>query len=345
VALGPFVFWQLFFDGNGLWFDLFMGLIILVSYFFVQKKKYFWAGFFWVLAFVTKQTAAFFIIPIAVEILREKKNITQNVKKFILGIIPVTALSILVLWVFGILPSFIHWAIYFGIFVLPKAQGQVQLPDLKALAVTVFPFLIFIPLILKNFKKNINLLIWAIAGALGAYPRFEYFHIQPATTFLAFGTGIFFSEKPWKNKIIKIFLIFYILGSLYLFGGFFMRNWREGTRFYEQDVQDVISYIDLNTKPTDKIFVMNWWDSTYSLSYRLPAVDPYVPQLSWYMELPGIQEKMVADLKSVKPKLIILYPYSDSGLSAYTPQKVYGYIMQNYKLKEKVDDVEILIPR
>jgi hypothetical protein len=132
------------------------------------------------------------------------------------------------------------------------------------------------------------------------------------------------------------------LGSLSLFGGFFMRDWGEGTRFYEQDVRDVIAYVDSNTKLTDRIFVMNWWDNVYSLSDRLPATDPWIPQLSWYTEIPGIQEKMVADLNSTKPKLIILYPYSDSGLSAYIPQKVYNYVMQNYKLKEKVDDVDIL---
>jgi hypothetical protein len=54
---------------------------------------------------------------------------------------------------------------------------------------------------------------------------------------------------------------------------------------------------------------------------------------------------MVKDLESSKPKLIILYPYSDSGLSAYIPQKVYDYVMQNYKLREKVDNIEILVPK
>jgi hypothetical protein len=94
---------------------------------------------------------------------------------------------------------------------------------------------------------------------------------------------------------------------------------------------------------SDKIFVVNWWDNVYALSDRLPAINPWVPQLSWYTEIPGIQDKMVTDLKLSKPKLIILFPYSESGLSAYIPQKVYDYVRQNYKLKEKVDDVDILI--
>lgn len=345
VALGSFAIWQVFFDGNGLWFDLFMGVIVLVSYFFVRKKNYFWAGIFWAFAFLSKQTAIWFLIPIGLEIVRlaSEDSPIKWVIKFIQGVLVISVPFVLTLWISGVLPSFYKWAINFGIFVLPKAQGQVQLPDLRSLAVSLFPFLIFAPLIWKTGRKNINLLVWAIVGGLGAYPRFEYFHFQPAIPFLALATGVFFSTKFWKNTLVEIFIIFYVLGSLYLFGGFFMRNFQEGTRFYEQDAQDMISYVRSNTKLGDKIFVMNWWDNIYALSDRLPAVDPWVPQLSWYTELPGIQGKMIEDLKSSKPKLVILNPYSESGLSAYIPQKVYNYVMQNYKLKEKVDGIDILI--
>jgi len=189
------------------------------------------------------------------------------------------------------------------------------------------------------------LLLWAVAGALGAYPRFEYFHFQPAVPYLAIATGIFFSGKFLKEKLIKIFLVVYALGSLYLFGGFFMRNFNEGIRFYESDVQDLVLYVKTNTNQGDKIFVMNWWDNIYALTDTLPAVDPWVPQLSWYTELPRIQEKMVNDLALSKPKIIILNPYSESGLSAYIPQKVFDYIIANYRLKQKLDGIEILIPK
>jgi hypothetical protein len=217
------------------------------------------------------------------------------------------------------------------------------LPDLKNLITSIFPFLIFIPLISKSKIHNLNLLIWAIAGSLGAYPRFEYFHFQPAIPFLAIASGIFFSTKFSKDTLIKTFIVFYALGSVYLFGGFFMRNFKEGVRFYGSDVQDVVSYIKSNTTSNDKIFVMNWWDNIYPLTDTLPATDPWVPQLSWYMEIPGVQEKMVEGLVSSKPGLIILNPYSETGLSAYVPQKVYNYVIANYKFKEQVDGLKILV--
>ena len=341
--------WMMVYDGNGLWFDLFMGVFALASYYHTQKKNFFLAGIFWALAFLSKQTAIWFLIPICLEIINvrpaSEDSPIKRIIKFVEGVFIVLVPFTFILWFLGILPAFINWAVKFGIFILPKAQGQIQLPDLKNLIVSVFPFIIFIPLIWKTGRKNINLLIWVIAGSLGAYPRFEYFHLQPAIPFLAIAIGLFFSTKLSKSSVIKTFVIFYTLGSVYLFGGFFMRNFKEGVRFYENDVRDVVSYVKSNTNPGDRIFVMNWWDNIYALSDRLPSVDPWIPQLSWYMETLGIQEKMVEDLKSSKPKIILLNPYSETGLSAYIPQKVYNYVTANYVSKEKVDGIEILVPK
>ena len=345
--------WMMVYDGNGLWFDLALVPLSISLFYLVYQKKYFASGILWGLTFLTKQTTIWFLIPVFLSVIKDLNILRRPLKgdpckvvgTFILGAFVILLLFIIALLIFGILPDFWNWAVNFGIFVLPKAQGQIQLPDLKNLIVSVFPFLIFIPLIWKTGRKNINLLMWAIAGSLGAYPRFEYFHFQPAIPFLALATGIFFSTKFSKSILIKSFLTFYLLGSIYLFGGFFMRNFKEGVRFYESDVKGVVTYVKSNTNPGDRIFVMNWWDNIYALSDRLPSVDPWIPQLSWYMETLGIQEKMVEDLKVSKPKLIILNSYSETGLSAYIPQKVYNYVIANYKLKEKVDGIEILVPK
>lgn len=342
-ALGSFAFWQLFFDGNGLWFDLFMGIFAFVSFYFLQKKKYFWTGIFLGLAFISKQTAIWFLLPVVYEIFVAKKKKISAFVNLVKGGGLVSVIFILILLVFKILPDFYEWAIQFGIFILPRAQGQIQLPDLRGLSISLLPFVIFIPLFYQTKRKYLNLLFWSFAGLLGAYPRFEYFHFQPAIPYLAIALGIFFANLNWKNKIIKTFSILYIFGSIFLFGGFFMRNFNEGVRFYEQDVRGVVAYVKSNTNTTDKIFIMNWWDNVYALSDREPAVDPWVPQLSWYMELPGIQEKMINNLQENKPKLILINPYTETGLSAYIPREVYNYVTQNYFLRGKVDEIDIFI--
>ena len=346
ITLGVFAFWNLFYDGNGLWFDLYMGLMAFCSFYFARQKKWLWTGVFWALAFISKQTAVWFLIPIGLEMVNGKwLKVKKNIRSFIPGTLAIIVPFIVILAAFGILSDFWNWAVKFGIFILPKAQGQIQLPDFKNLAVAIFPFLVFIPLVLKSGRKNLDILLWAIAGGLGAFPRFEFFHFQPVVPFLAIATGLVFEKVKKEKKLFKPFVPVYITVSIILFAGFFMRNFKEGTRFYEANVVNVITFVNYNTKPGDKIFVLNWWDNIYALTDTLPATDPWVPQLSWYIEIPGVQEKMVEDLKANPPKMIIYNSYTMSGLSSYIPQKVYNFVTENYKLSGKVDGVEILIKK
>jgi hypothetical protein len=344
VAVAANVLWLTFFDGNGLWFDLYMGLLAFCSFYFAKQKRWVWVGIAWALAMISKQTAVWFLIPIGFELIQSAKQKVQKISHLVFGSVVIFLLFTVALSLSRILPSFYDWAINFGIITLPQAMGQIQLPALKNLSVALFPFLIFLPLFLKLKFKSTNLFLWAFAGMLGAYPRFEYFHFQPAIPFLAIATGIVIGSYKSGGRLIKSFLVSYLVISVFLFGGYFMRNYKEGVRFFEKDVSDVVTYVKANSNEGDKIFVMNWWENIYPLTDTLPATDPWVPQLSWYQELPSIQDEEVIDLANSKPKLILLQNYSDSGLSSYIPQKVYNYVMANYELKERVDGIDILIP-
>ncbi len=335
---------QIFFDGNGLWFDLMLAPLSLFTYYLMIQKKYFWSGVVWALMFLTKQTAVWFLIPMGITILQNKTEKFNLSKSTFFGALSVIGLFTLILIVFGIFPDFYNWAIKFGVFILPGSQGQIQLPDIKNLIIAIFPFTIFLPFLLNKKTRNVILLLWAMVGAMGVYPRFEYFHIQPALPFLAIVLGLVITQIKRKG-LVKLFMIFYLVGSIYLFANYFMRNWREGTRFLEADVASIVSYVKNNTQENEKIFVLNWWDNIYPLTKTIPATDPWVPQLAWYQNTSGIQEKEIEDLKSSKPKLILFKEYEQTGLAAYVPQRVYEYVIENYKLKEKIDGIQILIPR
>ncbi len=369
LSLVTYALWLLFYDGNSLWFDIYMGVLAFCSFYFVKGKRWVWAGVFWALAFLSKQTAVWFLIPIAAEMVDIKWLMIKNILrqplkvrpckvfgKFILGATVVAVPFVLLLFIFNLLPPFWDWAVKFGVFTLPKAQGQIQLPTVKNLVVALFPFTVFLFLISKTFGRKqlatnhqpltISLFLWAIAGMMGAYPRFEYFHILPAVPYLAIASGKVFSGLNDGKKIFFRFLIFlYILGSLFLTAKYFSRDFKGGIRFYESEVTKVVDYVKYSTEVGDRIFVLNFWDNIYALTDTLPSTDPWVPQLSWYMEMPGIQEKMVEDLKRNPPKLVVYYPYTVSGLSSYIPEKVYDYVTENYKISQKVDGLEILVPK
>ncbi|MGB6881997.1 MAG: glycosyltransferase family 39 protein [Microgenomates group bacterium] len=332
---------QLFYEGNGLWFDLALVPIALIIFYFVKKKEYLWAGVFWALAFLTKQTAFWFLLPVGLMFF--PNEVFEKIKKFILGICIVFFPTLLIIWAIGILPDFIYWAFKFGIGTLPKASGQVNLPTIRQLATSLLPFsvFIFLPFVQKR-KKDLILVVWAICGFLGAFPRFELFHFQPALPFLAIGAGMVFVNIKKFKPVFNHLLLGYALLILVLVSRSFAREWGRGNRFFEPEVVNLASYVKENTEPNDKIYVLNAWDSIYAWSDTLPAVMPWIPHLPWYMELPGVQEDIVSGLDIVRPKLILQGEYSETGLGSYKPKLIDEFIKDNYEISDKIGGYLIL---
>ena len=299
ISLAFYIPLQLFYEGNGLWFDLALAPIALIIFYFLKKKNYSWAGVFWALAFLVKQTAFWFLIPIGLMFVSKKT--LEKAKKFVLGVIFVFLPSLLIIWALGILPDFIYWAFKFAIGILPKVSGQISFPTLRQLVIALIPFSILglLPFVLKNNKERVELSTWVIFGFLGAFPRWGLFHFQPALPFLAIIGGLVFSRIKRLKSVFSSLLVAYAMLVLILISRFYTREWGRGDRFFEPDVLRITSYIKEKTRSNDKIYLLNAWDSVYALSDTLPAARPWIPHLAWYMELPGAQEDIVSDLDIV----------------------------------------------
>jgi len=348
VALISLVFYiplQLFYEGNGLWFDLALAPIVLVIFYLLKKKEYLWAGVFWALAFLVKQTAFWFLIPIGLMFVSRKT--LEKAKKFVLGVIFVFLPSLLIIWALGILPDFIYWAFKFAIGILPKASGQISFPTLRQLVIALIPFSILglLPFVLKNNKERVELSTWVIFGFLGAFPRWGLFHFQPALPFLAIAGGLVFSRIKKLKPVFTSLLVVYVVLVLILISRFYTREWGKGNRFFEPDVLRITSYIKEKTRSNDKIYLLNAWDSVYALSGTLPAARPWIPHLPWYMELPGVQKGIVSDLTENRPEFIVRQPYTETGLSSYKPELVDEFINQHYQLDDKIGGYLVFTPR
>lgn len=338
-SLVAFIFWQLFYDGNGLWFDLYMGVLAFVSFYFVKEKKYGWAGIAWGLAFISKQTAVWFLIPIFYSLFRDFTG--TRARKFIVGGLMVASLMSFLLYIFNIWPAFVNWAVKFGVFTLPRAQGQINYPSIRQIAVSLFPFAVFLSLLLKKRKEALSLGLWSFAGILGAYPRFELFHFQPAVFYLAISSGLVFSGLV-KNKFIKALLVLYVALSIVLFGRFLTRNWNKGVRFYDKTVKQVSQKVSALTNSGQYIYVLNYWDNIYALTDTRPAIDPWVPYLPWYITQKGTEDKMLEGLFKTSPKIIVRGDFTQTGLSSFKAEKLVDFVSKNYTVSEKIDNVEIL---
>jgi hypothetical protein len=349
LSLIIFIPLQIFYEGNGLWFDLYLVLPALFTFYFLRKRQYFYAGILWALSFLVKQTAIWFLFPITINTIYTLQGGTLQglIKKIFMltmGTLIIFLPAGIIIWSFGILPDYIFWAYEFGTKVLPMSQGQIYFPGIKQAVVALLPFsIILLSFASKSKKKYLGVFIWGIFGSLGVIPRWELFHFQPALPFMAMGTALILIDfKKYKYKFNFMFL--YILLLIVLPNATLLRNLNKDVRFYEDNIVNLSAYIDRETQDGSEILLINAWDNVYNLSSTLPATRPWYPHLSWYMELVGVQEEIVKDLQTSNPKIIVMKPFTDSGLSSYKPVKIFNYIKDNYQQKDTVEEYIILRP-
>lgn len=343
-----FVFWQPFFEGNGFWFDLVLAPLGLLTFYFLNEKRTFWSGLLFGIALSIKQTAFWFFLPILITFWLIREFRFRPFLRFCLGLIIPLIFCLFYLLGTGLIKEFYQWAINFGIFYLPKAPGQVLLPTIKQVLALGAPYgfcLLAVVLMIKKqiSEKDVNLmflfLVWSLFGVLGVFSRWEYFHFQPSLPFLSILSGMVIFQliplmKKRLNLLILMFLISVLIGSFYLQQRFYRLNWEKPTRFFEDEILQVAVWLKENTEPLEKIYILNSWDHLYALSNTLPAVSPLIHTLPWHLEYPGMQEKYVADLKMIKPRIIVFEPYREKGLGSYKPEKIDNYLNENYTLEE-----------
>ncbi|MFC1710096.1 glycosyltransferase family 39 protein [Patescibacteria group bacterium] len=342
LSLALYIPFQVMYEGNGLWFDLPLTSLALLIYYLLRTKKYLLGGMIWGVSFFTKQTAAWFVIPITVQTLIQNRKVKFSylIKPYIqigLGIGLVFLLVIIVLWVIGLLPSFHQWAIDYGIRVLPREKGQISLPNAKLLLVSLIPFsiLFILPFVTKK-KDWLVLVTWTIVAFMGVYPRWGLFHFQPALPFLAISGGLVLSKLNKVGSFLKITALIYMGLVLLLFGKYFVRSINTPDRFLEDDTFTVSEYINDKVGDNGEVYIMNTWDNIYVFSNTVPSSGYWVPHLSWVMDQPGVQEKLVRQLENNKPEIIIMRPYGMNDLSSYKPELIDEFLSQNYGLVEEV---------
>jgi len=330
---------QILYEGNGVWFDLALAPFALLIFYLLRQRKYFWLGFLWALSFLTKQTAFWLLVPIGMGLLNKLK--INRLKKFALGILLTAFLTAIFFLALNLWRDFYFWAIRFGIGVLPQSQGQIYLPGIRQLFLSLAPFVILVPLVLQKNKRNLDLVFWASAGLLGIFPRFELFHFQPALPFLAIGAGI--TLVRFINR--KYCTFFITVGYLILSIVVVTKLWGKGTRFFEPEIYQTAAFIKSITSPGEAIYLINAWDNLYVLSDTVPTIRPLVPHLFWYMEQPGIQDEIVSDLVRTRPRVIIQGEYSCEGLGAYRPAKIMDFVSHNYEVSGKIYKYLIWVPK
>ncbi len=340
LSLAFFILFQVYYDGNGIWFDHALAVYSLTIFYILEKKNHFLVGVFWALAFLTKQTAFWFSLPVLYYLLVSKEKI-KFVTDLIKGALLVLSLFFLALTIFGIQNDYFAWSIVFGIGVLPKLAAKVS--SVRMMIASFAPYLVFLPLFaVKMKKKPTTILLWSIAGMMGAIPRFELFHFQPALPFLALGSAlllIYFLEA--KRTFFSFVSLSILLLVFTITGRGVARRFLKEDRFYTADDKKIASVISGLTTPNQAIFVTNYWDNLYALTETFPSTRPFIPQLTQYMSQPGFEAKNVSDLISNPPKIVIRGRFIGPD-DPFRFEKINDFIDNNYQMVDSVGAVDIL---
>ena len=317
----------LIFEGNGLWFDHALAPIALLLYWLLTKRRFFWAGVTFALGVFTKQTFVWFSLAVVFYFFAKKLK-DKSFAIMVFGGLLSTIFVLAVLQLLGLLPSFYFWTVVFGVFYLPTAAGQISFPAMRQL---VFAGL---PLTAAFFSPE--LIPWVIAGSLGVFPRWELFHFQPALPFVALALAALVAQKS-RAKLAY----FYFAVILVFFVRFLVINFNSSVRFYESEVVQVAEHVQEIASPQEKIYVANYWDSVYAYSGTMPAINPLVPYLSWYLSFPNVEQLMTKQLVGERPAIIVQGKYG-AGLFSYKRTMVVEFIERNYEVVKEFENVEIL---
>lgn len=346
VAASLFVFLNFAFEGNTVWFESGLPVLLLPIYYLLTKlvhkfnlQQVIMVGILGSLAIGVKQTTAYLlpILPIFFYYLyRQKKWSLQNIVKAKL-ILLATFLAftlLLVLWLVskGLLADFYYWAIQF-VFMKPftsaGAYSWVKYPNLLQL-VLLAPF-VGTALFICWKQRTVPVILaggFFLLSLLYAFPRFEYFHLLPSLAFLAILVGQAVSLGKKQFTILVVLLI--AVGCVVWF-----RTQSRVHTFIEPEVMEIATTI--KEKYSDQsMLVFNGPEQLYFLSGKMPSFSPWISQHPWYFNYYG-NERFFNDAQTNFPQIVIHDPYLDKpvyGLGAYKSEPMWSYIENSYSIVE-----------
>ena len=339
LALFGYVLLQPILEGNMVWPDLAIVPFLLLTFILLLKKRYVFAGVAIGLACLTKQTGGLYLVFTILYIVFRERNL-RSLVKFLAAPVVMFLILLFSLLTNGAWVEFLNWTIIYPSKYWTKFPGYVQMiPTKRELIILLVLFSPLIILIIREFKKffkdSVFLLLFGffVIGVVGVYPRFSFFHFQPALAFLV--VLYFYLIRNLNRKfryfllIIFALIVVFSLKSLH-FGG---------NRFWDRSDLNFAEVIRHGTRADRPIFLLGLSSSLYTFSNRLPA-KPWLDNFGWYFEIPGVQESTIAGWQEDLPEEIF-WQTPQSGnwydIGTYQPKKITDWIVKNYNREKEVE--------
>lgn len=351
LSLLFFVIFSITFGVNGIWFEVFQTPFIIMSVLFFyehfknKKSKYLLlSSAFLAIAFFIKQQALWLVFWFALLLLFKNKNsLKSQIRSLMLLAIPILLSQIFEIFIafkLGVVKDFFFWSVYFPFLKASSLQGYILLPTPRQALTVLILLLIFIPLMVRKKSKEKLFILTAVVLISFAYPRFDYFHLIPALAVISLAIPKNLEILPSARFSIKMAAIIAVISLIVISIKFITRNWTNEIRFFEGDVYKSSRFIQIINPQNKPVFLQNVPGQILVLSGTLPT-KPWADSFPWYLEINGIQEKIIEGIKTEKPQIVIYKPYESRGvfeLASYRPQLIANFLDQNYLTFFKIND-------
>lgn len=344
ISLGGYVFLQPFLEGNMLWFDLAIIPPILLGLLFLLKKNLFLAGLFLGIAMLTKQTAGLYLIFSILYLVFIGKARFGELKKIFYGPLILGIPFFIKLIQERALMDFINWVLVYPLTKWGSIIGYVRMELSAREWLTII--ILFAPLIYLVFNRQVfrdkafQLLLIFLAGSLVAvYPRFSFFHFQPALALLLIVYGYLFTNTKFNPLPFSFYLLVF---TFVIQQPVLARDWQKGPRFYTQEDLEMAQIITRNIGESERVYLLGLHSGLYAMADRLPP-ERWTDNFAWYLEIPGVQEEVISRWENPPaggpPKYIFWRTPSVGNpfdLGTYQPAKITEWLRMNYYQKEEV---------
>lgn len=322
ISLLIFIFLHYSFGGNGLWFELFLAPILLLSlvflYFKISTKSVLVSGVLLAVAILTKQNAMIFFIPAFYLILAQKKF-----KLIPLLLLPLVLFSFLLLGYlsyYQITQDFLIWSIKLPLS-FTNQPGFIIYPTFKQFLIIS---ILFLPVLflLKIKKVKDSQLFWTavlIMSSFFIFPRYEDFHLQVLVIFSA----------TLSVLIPKRVQIIFLLIALILFARSAHRLINQPDRFLNVQMYKLADSI----RNYPSVYLLNLPELSYFFANKLPP-KPWATSFPWYFENSFVAQDFIKNRGDDPYKYVLIGHRSGGGtfdLGNYLPFEILNYVMKNYE--------------
>lgn len=345
-----YLIWQPFFEGYVLWIDTLVTPILLASFIFLfrsikkkETKHLYLSGLFLGLSLLFKQTVAPLIFLVALYIL-----IFYKKPKYLLSFTAGVGFFVLLLFIYiqrlGIWNEFYYWTVTFNLTTFSE-MGRKSWDFaglIKSMPLFGFAIMSLIYLVTKRKEQSvIGLGVFFIGCLAFVYARFDFVHLQPALPFAVLIIVLLIGKVKVKRK----YVLGYLTISFLLLFNFYRKNIKEEVYFFGEYEREVALEIKKLTKPGDTVFAMATYLHVYQATDTMPPGRIFVFQFPWFMEV--AQKRQLQGIIEDPPKVVIRDENArvQGKRLVFYMRDINDYINENYKIIDKIDDTEILIPK